>query len=197
MFFPTLRTISSLMTIQRHLCRTSRVSAFSGNVPSGGDSPQYKYVWQKRSNGSQIWIAAAPKSYEHGYANRITGKRHMDPAYRIIQGLAMFAAVYQIRFLSLHFRQSQETPFLPIRRCVKASCLPIWPAVHPPVVAKAPGSYSWQWQKKIGRRIQFYQCRTGWYQKNSHFGQSLSDTTVYQKNRAFRTRYILYLQGYQ
>ena len=155
--------------------------SIQGNIPSGGDSPQYKYVWQSRPDGSTLLDFSRSLNLLISLIRRVVlnnGTWIRRTVYSgtgdACQSISDSILISTLPAITGNAISSTQTV-----------CEGIMPAdltgSTPTSGGEGPGSYSWQWQKKAAGEANFTDIISGGNQKDYTFSQALSDTTQFRR----------------
>ncbi len=173
-------TNNVLLDIDTTICAGLPSLSIAGNVPSGGNSPDYNYVWQSRPDGSTVWTSAAGQAsnqvFEPGSLGTSTWVRRTvySGAGDVCMNVSDSIKISTLPAISGNTISAPQSV-----------CEGIQPAdltgSTPSGGGEGPGTYSWKWQKKSSGDSQFTDIATGGAQKNYAFSQALNDTTLYRR----------------
>ncbi len=150
-----------------------------GNVPSGGNSPSYKYIWQTRLAASSTWNPADPltvnQPFEPGTLNADTWIRRLvySGAGDVCQDISDSIKISTLPVITGNTISTAQTVCEGIRPADLNGSIPSGGG-------EGPGTYAWKWQKKTLSEPSFADVAGG-NQKNFSFSLALHDTTVYRR----------------
>ena len=151
-----------------------------GNVPAGGDSPDYNYIWQSRPESLTVWTSAQGETvnqpFKPGSLIETTWIRRkiLSGPGEVCSNISDSILISILPAIAGNTISSAQT----VCEGIKPDNLT---GSTPSNGGEGPGTYSWQWQKKASGEVNFSDISINGNQKNYDFSQPLSDTTAYRR----------------
>ena len=171
---------NSILVEDTTICSGLPSLDIDGSTPSGGDSPSYKYVWQTRPEGSSTWLPAPGQTSNQPFLpGSLTTTTWVRRTVFSGTGDVCMSISDSVKITTLPSIQGNS---ITEGQTICAGTMPDdLNGSIPSGGGEGPGSYSWQWQRKLSGEIQFTDIAIAGDEQNYSFSQALIDTAIFRR----------------